>query len=759
MKTENSDIDLSNVSLIENQFQDHYFNVINGGSFNQIGAKALYDEFFHGSLCHAKTLYIIIGTDCGLLPQYLVDHIDMQDAHYLFVEYPAVVKRLVDCGKALPQHPQISYYQPDTWQAACQKPPLVYYLYHKQCEVIQSMAVLDGHCPTYQHLRYQIERQSQHLQWAIHGQLVGEFFCAQQMLNIAENQVPAKIFRGQFNGATAVLLAGGPSLDCSLDWIKQNREKLLVVAVSRIAKRLLDVDLIPDMVVAIDPTEKMFAVSQEMLQFPDSVMFVNADHVTSHLLHAWPHRRVYLGLRYPWDDKNDIDNVPPQGPTVTNAALSLLISMGVQRVLLTGADLCYSQEGYTHAKGSREYQQGPMLGFLGQQVTCYNGAVADTDPAFFQATQALAEQAEIAINAGVSLINLSPTAAAIPGIAYLPSDEIVLASASLPVQAIFDSVYPKMTAQWFQQDYQHCATQLKMARKQIHGCAQLIKQCRQANKKSSANATQFTKLEAKLNKTYAPWLGMLKKFHLQQFQQFFGQVQQDFSNYEQVQQATEGYLAAYASSCEVIQQTIEQASQHLQSRLDEMRGPANFAELRKQWRTLAQPRQAEQATAASTPSGAELSLEAFKKIQSKCLYLFRSQDAENCQALLKRLSHYQSDGGLALVALCAGYLSELLEEADEAVNFYYQAAEYPLSRELALNHLTSLLIRCHDNDNALLALSCLCQISKGYCPSYAKLLAETGQTESACAVLERYLAESPDDSLAQATLQQLRKSH
>lgn len=781
---------LADARLSVNQFGDHYFTCVNGGSFNQVGATVIYDDFFSKTFAEETKLFIIIGTDSGLLPQYLINKGMAESSHYLFIELRKVMQQLKACDHQLPQHEQITYCDIDNWQSVCKQEPYIYYLYQERCELIQSMAVLDGFCQPYQQFRYDIERQAQQFFWSVHIQLLGKSFVIQQIANITENQIPAKLLRYSFAGKSAIILAGGPSLDENIEWVKQHRDKFVVIAVSRISNRLQQCDVIPDILVSIDPTKKMLSVSQEMFEFPASVLLVHADHVNSQLLCAWPHRRVYLGHRYPWDVDYDKNNIPPQGPTVTNAALSLAIEMGFGRIFLLGADLCYSREGYTHAKGSAEYHAGPQLGFWGQQVECYNGEIAETDEAFFQATLALGKQAEYGKSVGCQLFNLSERATKIPGIDYQSPTAVKCDEEVIDVSLIFDSHLPKMTQAWIQQDYANCEHRLANAKRQSVACAKQIQHCRELNQKKSGANQQYLNAEKKLEKQFQSWLAVFKRYHLTFFQDFFGHMHVSLENADAVRKATEGYLSAYAQSQKAIMELILAAAQCLSSRVSEWSDKPDLTALIGYWRehhqlsrcVYWQKKHVDQLSKCSKdvqrtfdqaltefyqsdvlkPNVVRhegMPLDEFKKIQSKCLYLYRSQAAEALQAMLGQLSRQSSDGAKALQALCAGYLSELLDEQETAIECYYSASEHPLLRELALNHLTSVLIQCHDTDNALLTLECLCQINQGYCLTYAKLLAHTGNTESATAVLEALLAESKDDQQAKLALDQLRKTH
>ena len=80
--------------FVTNEFSDRYLHEVNRSAFNKVGSDALYAQIFGHRLFEEDTLNIVIGTDSGLLPGYVLKRGVPDGAHFLFVELPAVLERI-----------------------------------------------------------------------------------------------------------------------------------------------------------------------------------------------------------------------------------------------------------------------------------------------------------------------------------------------------------------------------------------------------------------------------------------------------------------------------------------------------------------------------------------------------------------------------------------------------------------------------------------------------------------------------------------
>ena len=159
-----------------------------------------------------------------------------------------------------------------------------------------------------------------------------------QLKNLTENHIPALCLKELAEGKKGILL-GENLFDEELSLIKKHREQLFLVAVSEASPWLFHMEIIPDVMVCMEPTEKMFVLSEKALFFDPFPILVQGA-ATHHLLtSAWPpSQQVYLGQRVPWESPLNAENIPVVGPTAIHSALTLMVEMGFQKIYLTGVN-------------------------------------------------------------------------------------------------------------------------------------------------------------------------------------------------------------------------------------------------------------------------------------------------------------------------------------------------------------------------------------------------------------------------------------
>ena len=162
---------------------------------------------------------------------------------------------------------------------------------------------------------------------------------------------------GSARGMTAVVTGAGPTLDEQLDWITSERERLALFAVTTALKPLAARDIVPDVVVVVDPK---LAVGTHLegldLEAYRAVPLVYAPSVHPQIVGAWPGPRMaaYLGGPVYAQARQEL----PRGSlfcsgTVTHAAVDLAVKAGAERIVLAGVDFSYP-ELRGHASGAAD---------------------------------------------------------------------------------------------------------------------------------------------------------------------------------------------------------------------------------------------------------------------------------------------------------------------------------------------------------------------------------------------------------------------
>ncbi|MDR3237900.1 MAG: DUF115 domain-containing protein, partial [Spirochaetia bacterium] len=182
--------------------------------------------------------------------------------------------------------------------------------------------------------------------------------------NIARNilpfmsAIPVKNFYGKFDGIPAIVAAAGPSLTQSLDFIRANTGKAVVIAVDTAMRILFKAGIRPHFCVAVDP-QLVNARYFEGLPRSNTVLIADPTvHPSVFHMHRGP--AAVTGIAFDmmkWIEKicGEKGEVTHGGSVSTNA-FDLAVRLGCSSVILTGQDLSFTQ-GRAHAGGSYMEEQ------------------------------------------------------------------------------------------------------------------------------------------------------------------------------------------------------------------------------------------------------------------------------------------------------------------------------------------------------------------------------------------------------------------
>ncbi|WP_322522119.1 6-hydroxymethylpterin diphosphokinase MptE-like protein [Guyparkeria halophila] len=391
-------------------------------------AQKVLAEHFGERLHQEDRLYIIIGSDSGQLLRFIREHAPMpRGSRWLVIEPNDVLL-------ILRQNPVINTYCDDyvqlvafdEWQEQATLLQLPAYFRIDGVRLEPSLGALDNTDPQYVELTAHLD-----------AHLTAERFQTTAKLNVAPfiepNILSAPNFQGGidpfenlFVGQGVVIIAGGPSLDDQIDWIRENRLALFVIAVSRVSARLQDMGIMPDIVVTVDPFPISLTVSRQMFDFPAQTILMTSSHPYPAITNRWPYSLYCVGPLVPWEDTavNDQHALPATGPTVTHMAAQLAVHMGFTEIVFCGLDLCHAPDGRTHAAGSSEASAGPIMDFSALPVTTNRGESTWTSPDYFAGIRAMAEIA--GQSSSVRFVNPSANAAAIDDVEFVPLESISL---------------------------------------------------------------------------------------------------------------------------------------------------------------------------------------------------------------------------------------------------------------------------------------------------------------------------------------------
>lgn len=785
--------------FLENNFGEHYLPSVNRDAFNTTGADIQFARQYKERLAQDNTFYVISGSDSGLLIRWLLKQGLAAGSTYLFVE-PAEVLPLIHCAITdLGSPDRVGLCALDDWKEAAAQLGLEPYLYIGRVVFIRSIGAQEAYYTPYLEFDRALKGAVDHDIWHANTKLVLFQHMETQLANIPDNYQTTLALHDCLKGFTGVVLAGGPSLDEILPWVKANREQLFVIAVSRISNRLQDVGIQPDIVVSIDPTSIDFAQVRQMLLFNEDTVFIHGFHATAPLVAQWPGRTAYVGPLLPWASTAVPDNLPQYGPTVTNAALHIAIEVGCTNIVLAGVDLCFSQDGFTHAQGSYERNAGPMLSLADQIATTYGGWEADTKNEYLQAGRMIEKLAQPAKQRGVNIYNASLNALRLDGVEHIEPAKIALNEPRRPAREILREVIPEPTSKQLNTHYKTMLQELQLVTRslrEIRALADEALECnahlfgRDGHSRDFRYKHRMDGIEETISQTHTHLDRFIKGYALSEFARILRpQAAGDWSDAE-VEAAGNNYYRAYQTACDRLIDKLDAIIRNLQMRRLEQDNPANVTALMDYWQENQQPgrallwarRHPEQV--AALPAAIRDRLESMQGdfraslthfdpdwqvaignwsnlngIQGRAKAFFQQKDAQGLQRLLQTLAQSQPQSqerarADQLEHLVQGHLAQLQGKRDAALDAYAKITDSDLQEDkllqTALLHLDRTQL-----DAARSALDTLCSISPVYIPFHADLLRTLGDVQGALEAYADYLEFAPTDIAVLLKLGQL----
>jgi tetratricopeptide (TPR) repeat protein len=776
--------------FLTNSFGDRYLYSVNRNAFNALGSDALYQNHYGEKVFGEYQLNIILGTDSGLFLGYLRKRDIPSGSRYLFIELDDLMPALKAKGCLNDLPPEMAVVCIEDWLERAREFRIDEYIFIGGLGFHESLGAADGHRSEYLEAAWNVNLKLQSLIYDVRGSMGDSAFLYMQLENLCENRHNfSEHLMGAFAGKTAIVLAGGPSLKDALPWVKANRDKLVVIAVSRVCRQLVAHGVVPHIIVSVDPYRISFDVSKEMFHFAQESLFISLFHVTPHLLSQWSGGHIFGGPRLPWATPLNGDNLSYTGPTVGNTSLCMATYMGFSRIILAGVDLCYSREGQTHAEGSNESKVGAQLGNVSEKVETYGGWEAETTQPFMIGIPNLRYVAVRATQNGSTIYNCAPGAAKVPEIEYRSLDDFTFPEMEDPPGATLQALIPADSSKARIAHYRRVRKEIATAQRKFQEILALVEEAleccdglfgRNGKKADFRHKLRMDKIERKLDKTYRKYTYLIKLFGIKDLLEIVKTPgREDEWTDGQIEDATRGYYENYRKSTLNLVAIVDNVQRRIASRLEEEAPHPDFAALFDQWlydshpgRVLVWKRRHPDWATRMTQKELEKAvllekmferilaeketthLASLKKthgigaVLKKALLLFRRKNRQELELLAQGVeTHQDQEVALPYLHLLRGLLAELQDQPDLALEQYQHLLVDPphATTEDALKQIATLSIARADVDNAVLAVECLAGISAAYLPAYGDSLKAIGRYEESFDVYNRYLALVPDD--------------
>lgn len=776
-----------------NQFGDRFFSNLNPDTFYKSSAAELYDAEFAAGFLRANMLHIIVGTDSGLLPHYLMSKEIPDGSRYIFIEPSSILVQLQEMGVLSDLDERIVCVDEDSWLEAAAVFRMNDYFFINAVISYNSLAAQNNIMGAYAEFSWSLVELLQQLYYQVSASTATEAFMTQQLRNLADNRIPAAVLKSAFKGATAFVLAGGPSLDEALEWVKEHRQSIVLFAVSRVARRLLQVGLEPDFIVSVDPFPANFEVSKEIFSFSSKPVLICANHVYPELINQWHGRVLYLESRLPWESSLNEANLFANPPTVTNTAVGVAYQLGCTRIFLAGANFCYTLQGVTHAQGSREFAAGARFSLTNLELETYSGAMAPTGLDYSFARDMLEAQVQPIIASNqCQLFNISAMAAKVKGVEYMPLSSIVLDDTPLDIEPILDKhLAPAVHDSFFTK----ANLELERVLHQLNKIKQLATQALECNEglynaegiiEDFKEKARLDKLEKVLRKKYRIYSRLVQVFGLRRFLRITKPFDDDVATAEEVKWRLRVYYESYIYGATQLISLLEQAQHGLAMRAEEQKERPDWLKISahsrveksfgrvRLWRTLTKNQHfsvEQEAVFAEFERIFSESLAAWlgenshpvqqstdlSVVNARAQLLFKYNKTELLHNLLGALEKQpDTEAVLPYRHLIQGYLAELEGGAEQALQEYQQILDLGTEAiEEALLRIVSLDFKSGSGELAHQSLECLAQLNTRYSLFYARSCRVRGLIVDAIDTYIAYLALFPDDLRAQLQLAQL----
>lgn len=177
------------------------------------------------------------------------------------------------------------------------------------------------------------------------GEMQENFVC-----NLLHKDEPVEVLKKEMEGKKVYLIAGGPSLDKTLESLKKRGEDTKIVCVGTSVKKLKAAGIFPDYMVVTDPMPWMAEQVEESEEIPLLYLSTAFYEVRNRVKSGY----IILQEGYTPAEEKAYKNgwhLYGTGGSVTTTALDILLSMNCAQIICMGMDMAYT-ENKSHADGT-----------------------------------------------------------------------------------------------------------------------------------------------------------------------------------------------------------------------------------------------------------------------------------------------------------------------------------------------------------------------------------------------------------------------
>ena len=208
---------------------------------------------------------------------------------------------------------------------------------------------------------------------------------------------------GKFKGIPGVVVSPGPSLTDNISTLKKVKGRALIICVLRALGTLLENDIIPDIVIQVDPfnlkemqgtkNNKKINLWDEWIEKNDLSkikLFINSLNADPNIFDIPAQSTMWMNPALPISEylPFDVFDYKRNGGSVSHSAFDLMIEFGCSSIALVGQDLAYSKEGtnvYTETATTNKFGDEAHTSKFGDdiEVEGLNGTTVKTNNVFW----------------------------------------------------------------------------------------------------------------------------------------------------------------------------------------------------------------------------------------------------------------------------------------------------------------------------------------------------------------------------------------
>ncbi len=745
--------------------------------FDQSVSVELYKAFV-GLQLPDKKLFVVVGTDSGLLIDYL-SSIATTQQRFIFIDHAEVIEYLKqEKSTSLTDNPifKAELYCFDEFEFELLYDNYQDYVIRNAVIILSSLLSINDVDP------YQ----------GIHDQYAELFFkfrvdrtdnydfkkvFDQQIESACDLSYPLPVIKESLKGEVpGILLGGGPSLDAVIPWLRNNQQKIWIFAASRICKRLLKEGITPDFIGVFDGQPLIFDYSKEMYAFEKESILITGEHPYAPLIRQWGGLKTYTRRRFPWA-RGAEEHMISDGPTVTNALFGVSAYLGLSRLYLAGVDFCFTPDGVCHESGSieaknkqRDASDTTALNYRGESVAT-NIQLYDARNSFEERVLLLKEsQPEFKVH------NLNDGAAVIEGVGCCTLEGINLnAQKESVVDKLSGALYFDTNTERAFQEFLSKEVRahskwlfsiIKEAKKGMHLTEVLFSE----PSKQSKRIKSVLKLKKKLEKLIDVDYQTLVNYGYQAFMETLQPVEsEEEMSQQEMKSSLRGFFGGLLFASEAFLVKLDELKGEIKFRLLELNPETDFLVLVEGWlqrgipgrfhvwveHFSTKPYEYYQAHYAETVTKLE---DAFQKMKTDESALeasfkqrlsspeefiirlnkaFEAQALEEVQGILRQLSLIPSSEYYMARVLATGMKLELSGSIEDAFIFYQSVDPYKKQFWIQ-QQAFALAFALNQPEKGLQALHALSLMNLKYLPKYAEALALLEEYDSAIAVYQAY---------------------